>query len=220
MTALYWFDGSSADDPIDRAYPLRALNDAEHTAPIDATETDIVEKIRNGDSTAFETLYRAHASGLIGFAYRLCGDRAAAQDVVADVFTAVWNRRSEWNPQSGLRAYLYAAIRHRVIDRQRAETRASVRALRFVRDTSCDQPSQLHGETLEEPDDRIAVIWRVVDTFPVLRRQVMYLRWARELTPQEIAVALGLSRGAVDQHLSRAVAVLRRAMRADSGHRE
>jgi len=211
----YWFDGSSDADRVDRRYPLRAL-DAEteraQSAPLTDDDRTLVQRIRAGESAAFEELYRAHAEGLIGFAFRLCGVRSNAYDAVADLFVALWERRATWAPRSGLRAYLYAAVRHRVADQLRSERRAEIRQGTLVHDPSLT-PETVPADADVERHDELAVVWKVVEKFPPLRRQVTYLRWARGFTPEEIAVTTGLNRNAVDKHLSRAVQAIREAVR-------
>lgn len=208
MTASYWFNGWSDADPVDRRYPLRALAEGAEadagTSSVDP-EASLVPRIRAGDEVAFAELYRGHAAGLLGYAYRLCGSRATAQDVVAELFTHLWERRVSWVPRSSVRAYLYTAIRHRVMNALRTERRADTRAAQVVAEVTMT----VTAEPEESRDPRLDAVWRVIDAFPPLRRQVMYLRWARGLTPEEIATVLGLNRNAVDKHLSRALRAIR-----------
>jgi len=215
----YWFDQPSERESADRAYVLRGLDDNAsshaHRAPLGELDRALIQRIQAGELSAFEELYRAHADGLIGFAVRLCGSRDVAQDVVEDLFVHLWERRTTWQPQSTLRAYLYAAVRHRVADHARAEHRARARAERAIQDPSLTTPPASVQGSLEL-SEQFAAVWRIVDAFPPLRRQIMYLRWVREFSPEEIAAAVGLSRNAVDQHLSRAIRAIRDAVLASS----
>lgn len=182
----------------------------DQSARITADDKWLAERVRGSDMAAFEALYRAHASGLIGFGYKICGSRDAAQDAVSDVFVRLWERRESWYPQSGLRAYLYTAIRHRLMDQARSERRADERAAAVVNDPSLAHPV-LSPEKEAELKDESAALWQLIDSLPPLRRQVMYLRWSRDLSPVEIAEILGINRNAVDKHLSRAMEAIRNA---------
>ena len=170
------------------------------------------EGIRAGDERTFERLYSENATGLLGYALRLSGSREIAQDVVAELFVQLWDQRAEWRPRVSVRAYLYTAIRHRIANAVRAERRGDARAGRVVTDPSLAPSAPAAPDAAFEMDERLAVVWHVVDGFPPLRRQVMYLRWARGLSPEEVATVLGLNRNAVDKHLSRAMQAIRDAM--------
>jgi len=223
VTAPYWFEGWPGADSADRQYPLLALGGGTSGRDGGAAgasnlsdDRDVVEKIRAGDDRTFEQLYRTHAPDLLEYALRLSGSRAIAQDVVSELFVRLWEQRDGWTLRGSLRAYLYTATRHRVSNVLRTEKRADVRARRVVDDASLANDSLSGPEAFGQPgvtdDDRLSAVWRVVDEFPPLRRQVMYLRWARGLTAEEVASVLGLNRNAVDKHLSRAIQAIRSAL--------
>ena len=76
---------------------------------------------------AFERLYTEHAAGLLGFLTYQTGDRALAEDIVADTFERVLTTRSGWRGQSGEKTWLYAIAMNRLRDlarRRGAEARA------------------------------------------------------------------------------------------------
>ncbi|MGH7718767.1 MAG: sigma factor, partial [Gemmatimonadaceae bacterium] len=72
--------------------------------------------IRQDDTRAFESLFRAHHGRLCAFAYRYVLDRDAAEDVVEDVFLALWSQRERWEKAENAEAYLYAAVRNRAFN--------------------------------------------------------------------------------------------------------
>ncbi|WP_045736722.1 sigma-70 family RNA polymerase sigma factor [Xanthomonas sp. MUS 060] len=82
-----------------------------------------------GDSTAFERLYRTTSSRLFGVCLRIVPQRAEAEDVLQEVFSAVWRKATQFDPQRarGL-TWLTMIARNKAIDylRARAPTRQSV----------------------------------------------------------------------------------------------
>jgi DNA-directed RNA polymerase specialized sigma24 family protein len=57
---------------------------------------------------AFDRLYTEHAAGLLAFLTYQTGDRALAEDIVADSFERVLTARSGWRGHSGEKTWLYA----------------------------------------------------------------------------------------------------------------
>jgi RNA polymerase sigma-70 factor, ECF subfamily len=61
--------------------------------------------------TEWEALYRRHARDVYRFALYLCGDRAAAEDIVSETFVRAWNAGGEIR-ESTARAYLFTIARN------------------------------------------------------------------------------------------------------------
>src|SRR5260221_9422481 len=80
-----------------------------------ASDREWVERVRQGDHAAFETAFRAYYSELCAFAYRYLRSPALAEEAVHDVFARLWQMRGELQVRSGVKAYLYGAVRHRAI---------------------------------------------------------------------------------------------------------
>lgn len=75
----------------------------------------------NGDSVAFEKLYRSTSSRLFGVCLRIIPQRAEAEDVLQEVFTNVWRKAIQFDPTraSGL-TWLTMMARNRAIDHIRS----------------------------------------------------------------------------------------------------
>ena len=79
--------------------------------------TCVLMRVGQGDAVAFEQLYRITASKLMSISFRMCRDRAAAEDILQDVYLRVWNRASSFDPARGSAiAWLAMIARNRAID--------------------------------------------------------------------------------------------------------
>src|ERR687888_2802021 len=98
--------GPSANPEIPRAEP---------------TDGDLLQRIGNGDRSAFELLYRRYARAVLGLALRRLGDRGRAEEAVQETFASVWRSPSSYRPERGPGApWLYAVARNAISDRGRA----------------------------------------------------------------------------------------------------
>lgn len=66
------------------------------------------------DERFFHQFFRQFYSYLVVFAERRVGNHETAEDIVQDVFVAVWENEKHYNSLSGLKAYLYEAVNNRI----------------------------------------------------------------------------------------------------------
>lgn len=187
-------------------------NSSNVTVPFD--DPTVLQRLRAGDAGAFDLVYNTYASALVRFVYSYVLSTAVAQDVVADTFAHLWDRREQVELKYGLKAYLFAAARFRA----RMALRSAGRVDRFL--------SRLAAEPEDEGADTTsldvaldaprldAALRRALQALPVDRRRLVALRWYEGLTVPEIAHVLGLSVGAVEQRLLRTLRALRQILDA------
>ena len=76
--------------------------------------------VQEGRSDAFEALYDRHAGAAFSLAYRMVGNRAAAEDIVQDALLAIWRSRVRYQRERGsVRSWVLGIVHHRGIDNVR-----------------------------------------------------------------------------------------------------
>ena len=173
-------------------------------------EEQLVARVRAGDEHAFEAMYLAHHQALWRFAYGFVRSREVAEELVQDVFLALWGARADWDVRTRVRAWLFAAVRHQALNHLRHERIPIPATDPLGSDTpiAMGQPPQDAHRTVEaaELDD---VVEHALDALPERRRVAMTLRWKHDLSPVEIARVLGTTPEAVRVLLTRARQELR-----------
>lgn len=156
------------------------------------TDGNLLQRIADGDSAAFETLYRRFARPLFGLALRMLRDRSRAEDAVQETFAAIWRSAASYKPERGPGApWLYAVARNAIVDRARARGEA----------TFADPPEAVAPDA--GPDDRAEsayVSWRVhraVLELPEHEREVLELAYWSGLSQSEVARFLDIPLGTV-----------------------
>lgn len=168
-------------------------------------------RIRAGDARAFEQTFRAYYEPLCAFAFRFVRDNAAAEDLVQDVFGALWTSRASINIATSLRAYLFAAVRNRALNIRKHEM--------VVDDWERDELAhdELHPHPVQ-PDvllDRKLLKARLETAFQSLPERAataLRLRWREGMSYAEIADAMSISVKGVEKLLSRGLRALRQAL--------
>lgn len=173
-------------------------------------DAEWVSRIVAGDRAAFAELYGEYLQSMVGFVFRIVRSLPVAEDLCADVFVAVWERRSSWIPQYGARAYLFHAARMRALNYVRNTAAEVGRRATVAYDVAQDRARQSPSvdDTLDS-DRKLQAVRDILAMLPEMRRRVMQLRWHEGFEITEIADVLGISRAAVDQHLSRGLRTIR-----------
>ncbi len=172
-----------------------------------------MERVVSGDLGALERLYETYGVMAFSIAFRITGDRAAAEDVVQDAFLGAWRNAARYvDARGSVRTWFLSIVHHRAID-----------AVRRRRPTSeLPEPEGNLPESLTMPDtwaevavgiDRAAVdiaLARISD----VQREAIELAYFGGLTQTEIAKRTGVPLGTVKGRLRLGLQGLRAAMLA------
>ena len=149
-----------------------------------------------------QNLFKAHYTQMYRLAATILYDEDESKDVVSDVFVRLLDKDIALR-QDTAEAYLMQATRNRcrnVLERKQVRER-------FVRLFSAEAVEPSIGS-----DDRLRMeeLMRFIhDQLPPLSQQVFRLRYLQEMTCQEVADALGVSRQTVHTHLQQSIAKIR-----------
>jgi RNA polymerase sigma-70 factor (sigma-E family) len=172
-------------------------NTADHGAAAEAS-------VSPSPAEAVTALYAEHALGLIRLAVVLLGDRPAAEDVVQEAFCGLYRR---WRSLSDTgKALPY--VRSSVINGCRSVLRRRQRQSGSAAGEPAGESAEAMALVGEEHREVLAALRRL----PGRQREVLVLRFYLDLGEQEIAVALGISRGTVKSTTSRGIAALGRIL--------
>jgi RNA polymerase sigma-70 factor (ECF subfamily) len=173
---------------------------------------DIDDRIRRGDSAAFETLFRTHYDALCSFAVRYTDSSAIAEELVQDVFARVWTDRSRWPSPLNQRAYLFTAVRNRALNvgRRRQLEDDWIEAEAAIARGTDDSTNAVAVPLIADPEAH-DYLERAVASLPERCRLVMHLRWRESMSYADIAAIMGISTKGVENQLSRGLRALRRA---------
>lgn len=163
----------------------------------------------------FERLYEEHASDLLGFLIYRTGDRALAEDVLADTFERVLRSRRRFDPRRGsAKTWVYSIALNRLRDMQRrsgSESRALERT-----GTRVDEDEAAPDAAFARVDDR-DMLSRALAALSREEREVVALRYGSDMTAPEIASLLDEKLTTVEGRIYRALRKLRDELAARSG---
>ncbi len=171
-----------------------------------ADEADWLDRLRLGDEAVFNLIYRAHWSSLYSAAYNHLRSRELAEEMVQDLFTALWLKREQLTIHTSLRGYLHTAIRHQIydyIDKQTVRQRVHADLVYQQQDISHATEQTVAYDELQTH------LMDAVGQLPQPAQMVFRLSRYEYLSTQDIARQLNLSPKMVEYHLTRALKLLR-----------
>jgi RNA polymerase sigma-70 factor (sigma-E family) len=162
----------------------------------------------DADATITE-IYGLHYRSLVRLATLLVHDIATAEEVVQDSFVALHAGLHRLRDSEKTLSYLRAAV----VNRSRSVLRHRIVVDRNAPKPAPDMPSAEHGAlTLIERSSVVAAL----RSLPERQREVVVLRFYGDLSEAQIAAAMGITRGAVKSHTSRAMSALRSVLEREA----
>lgn len=176
-------------------------------------EKKILERLKAGDSKAFESVFRFWYEPLVHFAEEYISDLESARNIVQNIFMKLWEKHELVDPDSNLKSYLYIATRNACL--------SHIRHLRietdfFEKSRKSFEDLQLNYEALEELkmeqidfSNLEKLIQDTIDSLPERCREVFLMSRYDEMKNKEIAEKLNISVKAVEANITRAITKLR-----------
>ncbi|PWS32651.1 RNA polymerase subunit sigma-70 [Pedobacter paludis] len=169
-------------------------------------DEELYALLKQGDKNAFMEIFERYYNLLIIYADKRLKNRPEAEDVVHEVYTSLWTRRSEVNIQTSLASYLYQSVRYQLLNIF-AHQKIEGKYLKSLQDHVANFSDQADYRVREK--DIMELINRQVDLLPTKMRDVFLLSRRENLTHREIAEVLGTTEENVARHITRALKILR-----------
>lgn len=158
-----------------------------------------------------ESLFKTHYTQMYHLALTLLFDEAESKDVVSEVFASLLSGSTIVKADNA-KAFLLASVRHRCLNvLQHKQVHE-----RFARLLTEDTDTLVSDNTVEEQMQMEELMRYVRENLSSLELQIFRLRYLREMTCQEVAEALNVSRQTVHTHLKQSVGKIRKFFNSNS----
>jgi RNA polymerase sigma-70 factor (family 1) len=159
------------------------------------------------DEKAFAELYRRHVRLLIYTAARKTGDKSIAEDLVQETFVKFWLRRTKFDIQKNVQAYLSGMLKNSIINHYHKLQKKAIVSLDDVESPLADDTQEhLNLNVLNE------LYEQSLSKLPSKCRSVFELS-RNGYSQKEIACAMDISEKTVEAHISKALRILRIEMK-------
>jgi RNA polymerase sigma-70 factor, ECF subfamily len=159
-------------------------------------DEDLMSLAGEGDAEAFATLYDRHGRATYSLAYRMMGERQAAEDLVQEAFLDVWRAAQSYRAERGsVRTWLLSIVHNRGIDQLRSAVRRRQISEKAEAVAPTAQPSEAFAETWR--NSQRVQIREALRALPPEQLKVLELAYFSGYTHVEIAELLSLPLGTV-----------------------
>jgi len=177
---------------------------------VDLSEKQVLKTIQSGNESAFEMIFKTYYQPLCRYAYSFLEDKEEAEEVVQSAFITVWEKRKSIDIQTSLKSYLYRMVRNgclNVIKHEKVKQQHVAHEL-AVTEVSYESVSQkVYATELE------IKITEAMKALPEQCRLVFQLSRFEELKYQEIADQLKISVKTVENHMGKALKIMREQLK-------
>jgi RNA polymerase sigma-70 factor (ECF subfamily) len=209
-------DFNMPEEPVSEPRPE---DDAAALDKAAALDLALMQRIKGGDTDAFQELVEIHQHRVVGTVAKMLGDDSEAEDVAQQVFVRVWRSAARYEPTAKFTTWLFKITRNLVFNEMRRRKRHVAVSLDQPRDPEDERPLQAADHSSKAPDtavldeEMMGAIQKAIEELPETQRMAIVLRRYEETPYEEIAEILKLSVPAVKSLLFRARTELREKLR-------
>ncbi|HEX5145690.1 MAG TPA: sigma-70 family RNA polymerase sigma factor [Conexibacter sp.] len=163
----------------------------------DLADEDLMQLVQRAQAAAFEVVYDRHAGAAFSLAYRMCGARQLAEEVVQEAFLSIWRSGARYDRRRGsVRTWILGITHHRAIDVLR-------RGVVQDRHRASDEGIEERFEAGERTDVEVArreealEVRGALEGLPDEQRRAIELAYYGGFSQSEIAEMLGVPIGTV-----------------------
>ena len=172
-------------------------------------DTEIIRRIRQGDTRQFESLFRSSYVSLVRYAKTLIKDHDSAEEIVQDLFFRIWQNKEKLNIENSLNGYLFRSVHNRCLHHLEHKR---------VVERHAEEMSHRPGESQETPSDILhykelqAKIAKIMERLPERCGMIFYMSRFEGLKYSEIADKLSVSVKTVESNMGRALKEFRKEL--------
>ncbi len=170
-------------------------------------EKELVERVKRGEETAFELLFRFYYPGLVLYAMQFTVDRDEAEEIVQDFFVRFWQKHSCLKPSDSLKNYFFSSVRNSSLNllKHKKVERVYIEELKQLSESD----NLIYHHDLYITSELQEKIEKAIDLLPEKCREIFIMSRIKGMKSEEIALALDLSQRTVETQIYKAIKVMK-----------
>lgn len=182
---------------------------------MDIYDSSLIGKLKNGDVSSFEVIYKSHYRRIFHFALQYLRDEEACSNIIQDVFSSLWDNKGKLSGEANLNAWLFTVTKNRCLkyirDRKSEERHLgnlAVQRMSLIHDAlnSLDT-SPMAFQEIEK------IIQQTLNSLTPQCRRAFEMSRFDEMKYSEIADEMQIARKTVETHISNALKIFRTALK-------
>jgi len=173
---------------------------------MELNENELLQKISQDDSIAFEALYNHYRLDIYRFIYKFIKSPELSDDLCQEIFIRIWENRNSLVMIKSFKPYLYTITKNHTLNFLK---RASVdsKAMGVIYSTFSEKRNEMEDNLIT--NEYLNHLRNILNTLPAQSREVFKLCRQQGHSYDEVAQMLGISRSCVKKHMVRSMRTLK-----------
>jgi len=169
-------------------------------------EKSLIVALNSGDQQAFEKLYHLYSVRILKRLVFLLKDVEIAKEILQDVFLTVWEKRETLDAERSFRSLLFRIAENKVVDffRKAANERKLQEHIIHL-----STQSYFHTEDSLAIKEADSILQQAINSLSAKRKEIFILCRLEGKTYEEAGKILGISAGTVNDHMVKALRIIR-----------
>jgi RNA polymerase sigma-70 factor (family 1) len=167
-------------------------------------DKDLVFRLHDDDIGAFDMLYQKYHHAIYRNILKLTKDDDIARDILQDIFVALWEKRTDINPDQSVSGWLFVLSFNKSISYLRKKVRETT-----VVNTMPFSEMEAESSDVQLMDEQYYLLQQAINQLSPQRKKVFTLCKLEGKTYEEAAEKLNLSKHTVKEYLGHAVAAVK-----------
>ena len=177
------------------------------------TNKKLVSSLQHDEKEAFDILYRKYHSAIYSNVLKLTRDAGITEDIVQEVFIALWEKRYHLDPEQEVAGWLFVVSYHKSINWLKQKLKDSLAQKGFR------QPFEYSNEEKEALIiARENILEKAMEQLPPQKRKVFELCKLQRRTYEEAAEEMKISKHTVKEYLSGAILSIKEYIKQHPEH--
>lgn len=173
----------------------------------DIGEDEVMALLHKGNEKALALIFREHHVAVFYFALQYVKDRMVAEDIVAEGFIKLWQKRRDFDNMSFVRSFLFTVVKNGCLNHLKRKQRHATchKEIKYL----SPEYEELFPEQKMIKSELLQDIWRNIEQLPPVRRRIFKMIYFEGLETFEIARILQISADTVRVQKAKALHTLR-----------
>lgn len=166
---------------------------------------------KNGSRAALAYLYQLYFFKLYNYGIKICQDEDLVKDSIQELFVYLWKKKENLSENNAIKLYLYKSLRRSIYTQLRKNQRSLFKKeiteqYRFEFILSSEQALIAQEISAQQKEELL----QALNQLPQRQKEVVFLRYFENLSPQEVSIAMSLTLNSTYVLLSRAISFLKK----------
>jgi RNA polymerase sigma-70 factor (family 1) len=170
-------------------------------------ENEVILLLHGNNEKGLSVIFKSYHAGLLYFASQYLPSSQAAEDIVAESFVKIWERRADFESLRAIKSFLYVMVKNACLNQLKQSSRyaACHEEIKYLAETS----EELYSSSKMIKAELLNQVLQDIEQLPPVRRKIFKMIYIEGLNTFEIASALKISVDTVRVQKARALQAIR-----------